>query len=222
MKKNPYLLGAQILGGFVDEDAYIENVPIDYGDEISDEDLAAQAAFEIETAIQDAELVAPISQPASRALPSPLEGVSDDDWTKWVLVMRTSDPNAVSNSNALGMFAFKLRRLEDIGLMRNVAPINARKTGHMGWTGEWIAPLSQDAFLNNPSVQYRALAASSQLYTMALADGDIAKPSDDKISLSGALALLHKCGPRGFEQWSDESKRKPSTVALYGAANEIF
>lgn len=243
-KINPYLLGMHVLGGIASPELTFDDDDLP---ELSEEELAAQAAHEIDDSINRQMTSTensdggrtvdgggtPGAFPAApaRVLPSPLEGVPDDDWTRWVIAMRTGETSDIGDSGALGMFAFKLRRLADIGLMNNVAPTNARKTGRMSWTGDWVAPLTRDAFLNSPSIQYRALAASTQLYMNALADGEITQPTfadgdkaetEKEISLSGALALLHKCGPRGFEQWGNESKRQPSTVALFGATNGIF
>lgn len=237
MKRNPYLVGTYVLGATTigdDESALTSDD--------SDEALVSMAVQEVDAAIQQMDAVpnsdggltvdgggqpgafAPPSVPR-QALASPLEEVSDEDWTKFVATLRTTDLDSVTDSGALGMFGFKLRRLEDIGLMTNVSPINDRKKGKgkMSWTGEWVSPLSQSIFLSSPSIQYRALAASSQLYALALAEGEIKQPeTEEEISLSGALALLHKCGARGFEQWSDKSKRKPSTTALFEAANGLF
>jgi hypothetical protein len=238
MKRNPYLVGAYVLGATVIGDDS-EN---DFADS-SDEALVSLAVQEVAAAIQQMNAspnsdngltvdgggrpgaFTPPSSVQRQALASPLEEVSDEDWTKFVAALRTADLNSVTDSGALGMFGFKLRRLEDIGLMKNVSPINDRKKGKgkMSWTGDWVLPLSQDIFLGSPSIQYRALAASSQLYTLALTDGEIKQPEiEGEISLSGVLALLHKCGARGFEQWSDKDKRKPSTIALFEAANGLF
>lgn len=230
-KVNPYLLGAHVLASRVGDVA---------PEPETDEQLALQAASEIESSIQqmtsaentdggrtvDGGGVSGSHAPARPlgALASPIEGVSDEDWTRWVVAVRVSEPSAISKTSALGMFAFKPRRLADLGLMKNVTTGNARKTGHLIWTGEWVEPLTQDAFLDNPSIQYRALVASTQIYAHALAECEIAWPEvgDEEITLSGALALLHKCGQRGFEQWGDAEKRRPSTIALFEATNGTF
>jgi hypothetical protein len=164
----------------------------------------------------------PPPRPARRLLPSPLEGVDDEAWTRWVSVMRVADAGTVSDTSKLGLFGFKMQRLADLGLVENVSPTNARKTGHMAWTGDWKEPLTQEAFLTNQKIQYMTLVNSTRLYAMALASGDIALPDDGELTLSGALALLHKCGPRGLEQWADESTRRPTTVKLLEATNGLF
>ena len=46
--------------------------------------------------------------------------------------------------------------------------------------------------------------------------------ADENITLSGALAILHRCGPNGLKSWSDESARFPMTVALFERTNGIF
>lgn len=233
MKINPYVLGALALAG-----------KHTIGDEglTEDEQAAKQIAREVDVAVQQMTSVPnsdggrtvdgggapgehapppPPPRPARRLLPSPLEGVSDEAWTKWVAAMRVGDAGTVSDTSKLGLFGFKVQRLADLGFVENVQPTNARKTGHMAWTCDWKEPLTQAAFLSSQRLQYGALVNSTRLYALAIADGEVEVPESD-LTLSGALALLHKCGPRGLAQWQDEDSRRPTTVKLLEATNGLF
>lgn len=159
-----------------------------------------------------------------RVLKSELPGVSDQAWTEFALAMKAQSPSAVSASNELGMFAMKPRRLADLGLVKNLS--NQRSpTGRMIWVGEWVAPMTEKKFLSSAAAQYRAFAKSMQLYADGLLSGAVALPEGgmpEDLSLSGALAILHKCGPQGIAKWADEEARFPNTVDLVQRANGIF
>lgn len=160
--------------------------------------------------------------PMARVVPSLIEGVSDQAWTEFVMAMRTAQPGAVSASNALGMFELKPRRLADLGLVRNVA-LTRSPTNRMAWVGEFVAPLTQKKFLGSPEVQYRAFAESMRRYVDGLTDGTVPSESrPEDMTLSGALAILHRCGPNGLKSWANEDKRFPDTIALYDKVNGIF
>jgi len=167
--------------------------------------------------------VQPVAR-AHRVLKSELEGVSDEAWTDFALALKTAQIGAVSASNAYGMFELKPRRLADLGLIRNV--FNTRgPTNRMVWVGEWVPPMTQKKFLSSPTEQYKAMAKSMNDYVARLRSGSIPRPDGGKpqgMSLSGALAILHRCGPSGLKTWNDEPNRFPETAALYQKANGIF
>lgn len=198
---------------------------------------------------------APPSKPQQqRNLPSAIEGIPNEAWTQFVLAMRTALPGAVSASNSLGMFEMRPRRLADLrqSELVNVAPQLAPEsafgkllggsdralienlrgtraaTGRMVWVGEWSKPLSQKMFLESPELQYRAFAASMVKYIDGLRDGAIDQPEegvDDDMSLAGALAILHRCGPRGLVSWGaseTDGSRFNDTQELYSKTNGIF
>lgn len=159
-----------------------------------------------------------------RVLKSELDGVSDEAWTDFALALKTASIGAVSASNAYGMFEFKPRRLADLGLIRNVFKTRG-PTKRMVWIGEWIAPMTEAKFLGSPTEQYKALASSMRDYVKRLRDGSIPKPDGGRpqgMTLSGALAVLHRCGPSGLKTWNDAAARFPETNALYQKANGIF
>lgn len=158
---------------------------------------------------------------------SEIAGVSDEAWSRFVEAMKTAPLGEVSSSNALGMFELTPRRLADLGVMssrlrRTKSPITKKTI----WTGWFLkdgkidrTPASADAFLRSPWRQYDAFAASMRDYASRIASGAVAVP--DGVSLAGALAILHRAGPRGLENWSAGNRFK-ATEALYERARGAF
>jgi hypothetical protein len=56
-------------------------------------------------------------------------------------------------------------------------------------------------------------------YVSQIESGEIEKSVN--MSLSGALAILHRCGPKGLHTW-ETGERFPSTIAAYDRAAGIF
>ena len=162
--------------------------------------------------------------PAERVLKSEIPNVSDKAWTRFVLAMKTAEPGAVSASNDLGMFGIKVRRLADLGLVLDVRQVRS-PVGRLAWIGDFVPPLTQRKFLSSASEQYAAFVASMRRYIEGLVDGTLPRPEGgpaEGMTLSGALAVLHRCGPSGLRTWCDEDDRFPDTVALYERANGAF
>lgn len=227
MKGNAYLIGTAALAARHSEppeDDEAEEQSASEVAELADRVVAeARAADDGQPALRPFEGDLPPPTPVrTRLLPSPLTGVGDEEWTDFVLVMRTQEPGAVSASNEMGMFAMKPRRLADFGLMRGIRKVRV-PTGAMAWVGDWVPPVSQEKFLANPKLQYRVFVASMQEYMRALRDGEIELPGNSaQMTVSGALAVLHKCGPGGLKKWSEAGERFPSTIALFERSNGIF
>jgi hypothetical protein len=163
--------------------------------------------------------------PLMFVLPSPLHEVSGEDWTRFVLTMRTADTGSVSPSNALGASELKPRRLADLDMVMNLSSTRDQKSGRMVWIGEFVPPLSSEFFLSSPRIQYGAFCKSMKAYADGMKDGEIPEPDGGcprDMTLSGALAVLHRCGPSGIRTWNDEERRFPETVALFDDVNGIF
>lgn len=157
-------------------------------------------------------------------LASPIRGVSDKAWTRFVSCMRTAEPRAISASNALGAWEMKPRRLSDLGRMKELSSVRS-PSGRMAWTGEWVPPLTTDAFLSDQKEQYRTFSESMTRYVAGLRDGSIKRPKDGVkrgTTLSGVLAILHRAGPQALAQWNIDERRFPDTVALFEKCNGIF
>lgn len=205
MSENAYTLGADVLAG--------KTVVIgDSWDEELDE-------VQPRSALQPAVMIPGSSFVARRVLLCELPEVDDDElWTIFVLAMKTSEPTAISASYELGMFGMKPRRLADLGLMKNVKSSRSA-SGRLVWIGEWTPPLSEKKFLSNSQIQYRAFCESMKRYVRCIMDGLVSVPED--MTLSGALAVLHKRGPKGLETWGT-TEQFPATVALFERVNGIF
>lgn len=196
-----YIVGTDVLGAAAAAD------PADEAREVGDRTVAEAQAFD-------------------RVLESGLQGISDRAWTDFVYALKVAEPGAVSDSNEHGMFAMKPRRLADLGVMGNLrctrAPTGPKR---MVWVGDFVKPMTREKFLASPGAQYKALCDSMRAYVRGLSDGSVPNPAGGRpadMTLSGALAVLHKCGPSGLKSWNDEGDRFPATVALYDKTNGIF
>lgn len=160
-------------------------------------------------------LIARGDAPSPRAIPpihSPLSGVPDAAWTRLVCTLETAPLRHISESNGLGCYEMRPRRLGDLGLMTDLHI--ARRGKRQIWEGTFVPPLTQIAFLANPILQYSALAESIARYDVNLND------LPEGVSRSGALAILHRAGPSGLTSWM--RTRIPSTERLFERTNEIF
>lgn len=165
----------------------------------------------------------------SRLLKIELASVSDADWTRFVLAMKTAAVDSVSGSCALGAWEMRPRRLVDLGLMTNLHSVKT-PLGRRSYDGDFIgdvdperSSLTRKMFLENQEVQYLVFATSMRRYVDRLTDGSIEHgQADPNMTLSGALAILHRCGPNGLAKWGDESARFSDTVDLYNRVNGLF
>jgi hypothetical protein len=73
--------------------------------------------------------------------------------------------------------------------------------------------------LKSPKIQYAIFAQSMRNYAGCIASGKIEK--DSAMGLSGALAILHKCGPQGLTSWARGDKFD-STMNLYDKTSGLF
>jgi hypothetical protein len=145
---------------------------------------------------------------------SPLEGVSDKAWAKFVSGMMVGAFDQVhADANALGAFRLMPRRLADLGYITDLRQRKSRSTGKTIWTGGFVGGVR--AFLESPRLQYAAFEKSMVDYAWKLKSGDIARPAG--MSLSGSLAVLHRGGPTALR-----SKIRPATRALLEKVAGVF
>lgn len=151
-------------------------------------------------------------------LHSPLTGVSDLAWARFVDALAIDDDNGPNNgkprpfnahthAGGLGCFGILPRRLVDIGVAEDVRTIDGRAIA--------VGFLKRD-FLAKPLAQRDALGLSMQRYDAELAK--ITLPSE--VSRSGALALFHRLGPEALAKW--QRHKQQSTLALFQRANGLF
>lgn len=148
-------------------------------------------------------------------LRSPLEGVPDEAWSTFVSASLTSKFDAVSPSNHLGAFELTPRRLADLGLLKGLKRMQSKKSGRSIWVGKFVPPMTDKDFLKNPQIQFAVFKASMVDYSRRISVGEIQMPSG--VSLSGALAILHRAGPSGLK-----GKRFESTQAAFEKVDGLF
>ena len=171
---------------------------------------------------------APVAIGGAAFLRAPLSGVPNEAWSQFVHALAIADeicdpqspdyqrpraPDARTPSGGLGCFDLRPPRLADLGLMRGVRVDNT--TGCCVWVGEFILPMTQARFFQNPLVQYNALCESLRRY-----DRQVAAALPEDMTRSGMLALHHRLGPRAFVKWAEH--QEPATMALFHRANGLF
>lgn len=203
MSRADYLLGCDVIGGAVLLDA---GAPPDAGE------------------------CAPVGDSPPFVLPSAIPGAADEAWTRFAIEARRErlkdgalvdrDPRAVSNGNGFGMFAIPIRRLADRGLVGEPTQTRDPETGRMVWVADFVPPLTARRFLADPGLQYRTFSESMRDYADAIENRET-HASLDGMSISGKLAVLHRCGPSGLATWA-RGQRFERTVEFYERTNGIF
>jgi hypothetical protein len=170
----------------------------------------------------DANVMAP-----NAVFPSPFPSVPTAAWTKFVHLLRGKNPAEITAAYHLGLFAFGMPRLVDLGLASN--PHQIQRNGRKVWDADWTPPASLEQFLASPSFQYHTFvkAMTADLHEILAKlptavgteiDGQPATPS-------GLLAVVKQAGLKGLETWiADEATRKkfPTTTAQFHKLNGIF
>lgn len=149
-------------------------------------------------------------------LKSPLSGISHEAWSQFVAALEVQPIRAVSESGGLGAYDIRPRRLQELGLAR-VGKRTRSARGRFKNECEFVPPLTQAQFLNDPVTQYRALVLSITAYHRDLTSGKLRKPED--ISLAGALAILHRGMREALKSWPDLFS---DTRALHDRAQGAF
>lgn len=148
---------------------------------------------------------------------SPLPGVSDECWTQFVKAMAVANCDAVSDSNSLGMFEMTVRRLDDLGVVKHIK--RGKRAGKTVWLAIFVAPLTCTGFLRSPEIQRKVFGLSMLDYANKIDKGEIKK--DAEMPLSGALAILHRCGPSGLKTWAS-GDRFAATQASFDRVSGLF
>lgn len=155
------------------------------------------------------------------ALPSPIGGVRDDAWTGFVRKMRTGGVDEIDSKGNVGMFSMTVKRLTDLGVFKD-----PKKVGGV-WNANWMIP--KQTLLSNPKLQYKLFEKSMVGHVgfikNKLDKGVGLEIEGKKATLSGLLAVAHRAGAEGMNNWvNDPSQRAkfPGTTAVYLAMNGIF
>jgi hypothetical protein len=147
---------------------------------------------------------------------SPLEGVSQEAWQRFVASLEVQAIGAVSNSGGLGSYDIRPRRLVELGYATALRS-KRTPTSRQIQVCEFILPWTQARFLSDSIAQYVALSRSISMYYQALVKGEIEKPRD--MSVAGALAVLHVGGRGALKSWP---KLFEKTQVRYQAAQKAF
>jgi hypothetical protein len=159
--------------------------------------------------------------------PSPFPSVPAPAWSAFVRALRGPNPREITTAYHLGLFAFGMPRLADLGLASN--PKKIQKGGRTVWDADWTPPASLEGFLSSPSFQYHTFVkACRQDLEEILAklphavgteiDGKPATPS-------GLLAVTKQAGLKGLESWiadAEVRKKHSNTTAAFHRLNGIF
>jgi len=145
---------------------------------------------------------------------SPLSGVSDEAWEKFVYAMDVQPIGAVSSSGGFGSFDMRPRRLVELGLMsklRYVRMLDGREV----YEGKFVGivdglPLTRERFLNDITIQHEILAKSMVAY-----DEELKKmlAKLDGLSRAGVLAILHRGGRGALAKWPEMFSDTAALVA---------
>ncbi len=159
-------------------------------------------------------------------------GVGEAEWRRYEKGQRNAGLGFVSPSYNLGLYSMGMRALEDVGIVENSKKGDYK--GKVVWLGSWVAPLSLEAYLASPKVQYAAFERMTSLHTAAIRAryGDrLGKPlggtaawETTPVTMSGLLAVAKQTGLGGLEQWLKvvPANRSKSANAVYQKFNGMF
>jgi hypothetical protein len=160
---------------------------------------------------------------------SPFPKIADAKWTRFVNCMKAASPYLVTPTFNFGLFAFAVRRLCDLKVMRNPKQIDFK--GKRVWSADWVEPWTLKRFLADTASQYRLFVASNVDYgsrivlTKALRQALGSVIDGQRVTLSGLLAVCHKAGFAGAQSWVKSAKDRikfAATTAAFGKCNGIF
>ena len=168
-------------------------------------------------------------QPSPRKAPvfrSPIPEASDEQWARFVRLMQVGDVAAVTPTGQVGIFQTRLKRLEDLGLVRDVQRV--QRDGVPIWTATFRPPLTLARVLSDPLLQYRIFVASMKRYrdeVLARHRAAIGTEIEGKpATLSGLMAVSQHAGPALASWLANETDRRrfKQTTAAYGRTTGVF
>lgn len=157
---------------------------------------------------------------------SPIPEASDEQWGRFVRLMQTGEVAAVTPTGQVGIFQTRLKRLEDLGLVRDVQRV--QRDGAPVWTATFRPPLTLARALSDPLLQYRIFVASMKRYrdeVLAQHRDAIGKEIEGKpATLSGLMAVSQHAGPALASWLTNEADRRrfKQTTAAYSRTTGVF
>jgi len=132
----------------------------------------------------------------------------------------------VTPTGQVGVFQTRLKRLEDLGLVREVRRV--QRDGTANWTATFRAPLTLARLLSDPLLQYRIFVVSMKRYrdeVLGRHRDSIGKEIEGKpATLSGLMAVSQHAGPALTSWLASEADRQrfKQTTAAYGRTTGVF
>ena len=157
---------------------------------------------------------------------SPLAEATDEQWAHFVRLMQVGDVAAVTPTGQVGIFQTRLKRLEDLGLVRDVRRL--QKGGSPTWTATFRPPLTLARLLADPLLQYRIFVVSMKRYrdeVLGRHRDAIGKEIEGKpATLSGLMAVSQHAGPALGSWIANEADRRrfAQTTAAYSRTTGVF
>lgn len=156
----------------------------------------------------------------------PVPTLTRKQWLDFVKLHANGNPKTVTPSFRLGVFEMTVRRLCDLGAMKN--PRVVRFRDRQVWDAEWCNPATLSAFQRDPLGQYALFAESIRRYAEedAIKAAVGAEVDGVKLTLSGALAVAHRAGLPGLASWiakpRDRSRFTNNTTSYFQRGNGLF
>jgi len=165
-------------------------------------------------------------EPRITSVPT-LPNAHEDGFKKFALAMKMYPMNYISPTYSLGGFGFSMKRLEDLGLAKNVKKGEFR--GKSAWLGDWAEGNSLKGFSNDAQLQFGTFIKSIDDY-YAKIKPDAMKYlgqtyEGEPMSLAGLLGVLQTAGYSGGLKWlssEDDRKQFPLTTKVYHLTNWKF
>lgn len=158
----------------------------------------------------------------------PLPGITRKQWMAFLKAAVQGKPDMVSPSFRLGTFGLSVRRLCDLGAMKNPRIMFFGDPQQQVWDAQWKDPKSLRDFQRRPMVQYDLFVRSVKEY----ADNPQVRANVNRsvdgvpLTLSGVLMLAQRAGLSGMQRWIESDKVRQrfadNTTAFVKRANGIF
>jgi hypothetical protein len=149
-------------------------------------------------------------------------------WSTFARAMAVADVDEIGHNGRLGHFAISPRRMEQLGLMENVGPVELGN--ETLYTGECVG-FSIEEFMESPRLQLDIFSKSTREYAKQIRDNPafaslVGRSTPvGRVTLSGLLALANIAGLKGAAKWvmrKGDAAKFPHTTAAFKRANGIF
>lgn len=162
---------------------------------------------------------------------SPIPQANPEQWTNYVNCSKSGN-NVATATGSYGLFNFGVRRLVDLGVMKN--PTQTFVKGKRIWVADWVPPWSTAKFLADSAFQYQLFLKSNLEYYKRI-QAEVAKKTfpvvpggmidGTRITLSGILAVAKMAGYAGMKKWLTSPKDRQKfvlTTSWFKKCNGIF